>query len=267
MKLKWLASEINRDIGKTFGNISELYDRARVSYPKELIDDVITFSKLKEKSWMLDIGCGSGQATLLFAERGFSVVGLDISADLITIAKRKCSQLCNVDFEVASFEETKLRGKSFDLVLSALAWHWIKPEERYEKVHRILKDGGTLALCWSHQQSERSEFLKDVGLILDKYGGRGAGPAGPRIKDYAELTFDELKANKLFTSVEKKKYCVNLEFSKQRYLDLVISYGWVQKLSENYRNQLKKDFQELYKKYEEPLIIPFVYVLVLARKK
>ncbi|MBU0466506.1 MAG: class I SAM-dependent methyltransferase, partial [Nanoarchaeota archaeon] len=63
---------LNREEGRTFGPISSLYDKARISYPSTLIDDVIAFSGV-ENGNVLDVGCGTGQATILFAERGFYV--------------------------------------------------------------------------------------------------------------------------------------------------------------------------------------------------
>ena len=114
--------ENNAIEGRTYGNISELYDKARVSYPQELINDIIDFSGLKAGK-VLDLGCGTGQATLLFAERGFSVTGLDVSDNMIEVAKKKCSQYPNVNFLVGAFDEINLQEKEFNLVISAMAWH------------------------------------------------------------------------------------------------------------------------------------------------
>ena len=69
-----------------------------------------------------------------------------------------------------------------------------------------------------------------------------------------------------FPSVEMREYDKDFEFSKDRYLDLVVSYGWVQGLPEEKRRELTRDLRELYKRYEEPLLIPYRYVLLLAKK-
>ncbi|MBU1622946.1 MAG: methyltransferase domain-containing protein [Nanoarchaeota archaeon] len=257
---------LNREEGRTFGPISSLYDKARISYPSALIDDIIAFSGV-ENGKVLDVGCGTGQATILFAERGFYVTGVDISQQMIDVAKRKCSSLPNVDFKVGTFEEVELPEGSLDIVLSGMAWHWVAPEGRYEKVHRILKDNGTLALFWSYQQKEKSDFITNVGKILDKYDGVNRGQAGSLVKETADSTYAELKDSSLFTSVETREYEESFEFTKQRYLDLVVSYGWVQKLPDEKRRSLVEELQELYKKYEEPLVIPYKYVLVLAKSQ
>jgi len=257
---------INREEGRIFEKISSLYDRARISYPIQLIDNIITYSRVSPNGRILDVGCGTGKATLLFAQRGYRVIGLDPGQEMVNVAKEKCSSFPKVSFEVGTFEEVKFSEASFDAIISGMAWHWVKPEGRYEKVFRTLTRGGTLALFWYYQRKEESDFVKNVGKILDRYGGVDRGPAGSLVKQIADSTYAELSRSRLFTSVETREYEENIEFSKQKYLDLVTSHSWVQWLPEEKRRNLTEDLQELYKKYEESLIIPYEYVLVLAKK-
>ena len=257
---------IKRETGKNFGQISDLYDKARPTYPKQLVDRIITYSKIKSSGKVLDVGCGTGQATALFAEHGFGVVGLDVSREMIRVAKKNCSSFHHVKFKVACFEDVKFPAESFSLVVSGMAWHWANPLKRDKKAHHILNNKGTLALFWSYQRKEESDFLRAVGAILDRYGGPDRGPAGSRVKQIADMISNELIKNKLFTSVEITTYKENMKFSKQRYLDLVISYGWVHDLAKKEINNLKRDLQELFTKFEETLIIPYSHILVLAKK-
>ncbi len=90
---------------------------------------------------------------------------MDLSKEMIAVAKKKCSSFSEVYFKESTFEAAKFSKESFDLVVSGMAWHWVTPEGRYEKVQKILKRNGTLALFWYHQLSEKSPFLKDAGFI------------------------------------------------------------------------------------------------------
>ncbi len=251
---------------RTFEKISRLYDKARISYPPQLIDDIVAYSKIRLNGKILDVGCGTGQATLPFAQRGYYVVGLDVGKDMIDVATEKCSSFPKVSFKVGKFEDVELPDSSLDVITSGMAWHWIDPMNGEQKAHRILKRRGTLALFWSYQRKEESDFVKAVGTVLDNYGEKDRGPAGSRVKSFINALYDQLKQSKFFTSVEMREYDENIEFSKQRYLDLVISYGWVQVLPEEKRGHLIKDMQELYKRYTEPLVIPYRYVLILAKR-
>jgi len=146
-----------------------------------------------------------------------------------------------------------------------MAWHWVTSEDRYDKAHQILKKDGTVALCWSYQYGE-TEFRQEVGKILDKYG-KSEGQTGPKIPFYAASAYEDLKKNSLFRSVIRKEYKEDIIFSKEKYLNLVLTYHWVQLLPKNKRNELMNDFQRLYKCYGEPLTIPYNYILILAKKK
>ena len=257
---------INQEERRTFGRISNLYDKARIGYPAILIDDILDYAEIKTDAIILDIGCGTGQATLPFAQRGYNVIGLDMSQEMIDVAKKKCSSFSNVSFRVETFEDVDFSPDSFDVLTSGMAWHWINQKEREEKAHRILKSGGTLALFWSYQRKQESDFVKALGRILDKYGGADRGPAGSKVRQISEMFYHELKRNPLFTLVEIREYEEDFEFSKNKYFDLVISYGWVQGLPEDKRRALTQDLKELYREHQEPLPVPYKYVLLLAKK-
>src|SRR5919199_1256519 len=119
-----------RRLRTTFEEVPELYDRARPLYPPELFDDLVAFASLKKGSRVLEIGCGTGQATLPLAERGYEMVAVDLSADLAALARQKVARFSNVRIEVAPFEEWILPNDPFDAVVSFTAFHWLDPNVR-----------------------------------------------------------------------------------------------------------------------------------------
>ena len=60
-----------------FNDVAELYDRARPGYPSEIIDAIVERSGIPERGRILEIGCGTGQITLPFAERGYTIVAIE----------------------------------------------------------------------------------------------------------------------------------------------------------------------------------------------
>ncbi len=110
-----------------FGEVAELYDRARPGYPAELIDDVIAFAPAAGGTRALEVGAGTGKATELFAQRGLEIVALEPSAQMAAVARRNCARYENVSVEQIEFERWSPAGASFGLVFSAQAWHWIAP--------------------------------------------------------------------------------------------------------------------------------------------
>src|SRR2546426_501342 len=111
-----------RRLRATFEEVPELYERTRPSYPAELFDDLVSFAGLEVGSRVLEIGCGTGQATLPLAGRGLEVVN-------------------------AVFEEWEASDESFDAVVAFTAFHWVDPEVKYAKAARLLRPGGCLAVA------------------------------------------------------------------------------------------------------------------------
>jgi SAM-dependent methyltransferase len=66
----------------TFNNSAEWYDQVRPGYPEALIDDVIRLSAIPAGGQILEIGCGTGKATEMFASRRYAMLCLDIGVDL-----------------------------------------------------------------------------------------------------------------------------------------------------------------------------------------
>src|SRR4051794_34267131 len=138
-KWPWVPSEDRREpLRQTFESAAELYDAARPEYPPELFDDVVALAELGPGARLFEIGCATGKATRPFLERGFSVMCVELGAQLAERARRNLNGL-PMTIDVAPFETWDGAADSFDLVYAATAWHWIDPKVRYEKAHRLLR--------------------------------------------------------------------------------------------------------------------------------
>ena len=69
-----------------FNDVANLYDIYRPSYPVELIEDIILFSGIQPEGRILEIGSGTGKATILFAPKRYSILCLEPGQNLIDIA-------------------------------------------------------------------------------------------------------------------------------------------------------------------------------------
>ena len=134
------------ELGQTFNTVASIYDAQRSGYPEALFDDLLRISRLRPGDRVLEVGCGTGQATAGFAARGLRVVATDPGDRLLDIARPKFDQFPNVQFEISSFEDWPLGERSFHLVAAAQSWHWVRPEVGFEKASRALSPGGHLAI-------------------------------------------------------------------------------------------------------------------------
>src|SRR5204862_7474750 len=94
---------------------------------------------------VLDFGCGSGSNTLLLTRRGAHVIGVDISADLIALARRRLAlngSPGTAHFIVGSAHDLPVESNSLDVVFGIAILHHLDLETTSREVHRVLKPGG-----------------------------------------------------------------------------------------------------------------------------
>lgn len=123
-----------------FSTGSQLYQKARPSYPLAVLEAILKYVPEQQLAW--DCAAGSGQFTQLLAPYFEHVVATDLSAQQLEQAPR----LENVSYQVQLAETTSFLGQSFDLITVAQAIHWFDFEAFYSEVHRCLKPDGVLAV-------------------------------------------------------------------------------------------------------------------------
>jgi SAM-dependent methyltransferase len=130
-----------RQAAESFGIDAERYDRARPRYPAEMITAVLAGTDRPE---VLDVGCGTGIAARQFQSAGCTVLGVDVDERMAAVARR-----LGTDVEVTAFEQWDPAGRTFDVVASGQAWHWIDPVAGAAAAARVLRPGGRLAIFWN----------------------------------------------------------------------------------------------------------------------
>ena len=93
---------------------------------------------------VLDVGCGTGIASRQMAQRGATVLGVELAPGMAKIARGH-----GVDVEIAAFEGWDAAGRTFDRVTSAQAWHWLDLPLATAKAASVLRPGGRLCLIWN----------------------------------------------------------------------------------------------------------------------
>jgi SAM-dependent methyltransferase len=141
-----MAGPNRRGLGRVFNEVPELYDRVRPRYPDELFADLVTITRIDERSSVLEVGCGTGQATRSLAALGCSVTAIEPGADMAALARQRIANFCNVKVEASTFEEWDDRGRRFDVLVAASAWHWVDPSIGWQRAHDVLCPGGWMAL-------------------------------------------------------------------------------------------------------------------------
>lgn len=131
-----------RELGQSFQDGGEHYQRVRPGYPGESADWLIPAGARDA----VDVGAGTGKFTALLLERGLTVSAVDPSGDMLEQLRAHYPE---VSATQGTAEATGLPSSAFDVVSVAQAWHWCDPLPASTELARILRPGGTLGLIWN----------------------------------------------------------------------------------------------------------------------
>jgi SAM-dependent methyltransferase len=129
-----------------FNEVPELYDRVRPAYPEALFLDLASITGVGVGSSVLEVGCGTGQATRPLAGLGCSITALEPGSDMAALASKNLAVCSNVDIEVSRFEDWDDEGRTFDGIVAAASWDWVDPAVGWVRAHTVLRRDGWMAL-------------------------------------------------------------------------------------------------------------------------
>jgi SAM-dependent methyltransferase len=174
---------------------------------------------------VLELGCGTGQATRALARLGCTVVAVELSAEMAAVAARNLHDFPNVTVEVSAFEDWTPPPDPFDLVVSATAFHWIDPDIRVDKAAEVLRPGGTLAVIHSeHVAGGTERFFVDAQDCYERFDPRT--PAGLRLTPAADLPDpSDFDRSRRFGPARFHRYEWEQAYTTSTYLDLLMTYS------------------------------------------
>ena len=150
-----------------FTGLAGVYAKSRPSYPDEALDFVMNHCSLTAGDHLVDVGCGTGISSRLFAEKSLRVIGLEPNADMRREAEISGVQAGSIPptYRDGTAEKTGLPDKCTEAVLCAQSFHWFNAELALTEFHRILRDHKWLILMWN-ERDERDAFTAAYGNVL-----------------------------------------------------------------------------------------------------
>lgn len=220
-----------------FAEDAERYDRCRPGYPEQLFD-VLT-AAVGEGARVLEIGCGTGQATVPLAARGFALTALELAEEPAEIARRHLAGYPSARVVVGAFEDWPLPPVGFDLVVAATSFHWLDPELRVVKAADALRHRGALAVVSTHHVAGGSdEFFAQSQHCYERFDPN-AEP-GQRLPPSGQIPQDPEEFNRSgrFSPPEFHRYEWEADYTTKQYLDLLMTYSGHQAMPTSAREQL-----------------------------
>jgi SAM-dependent methyltransferase len=218
---------------RAFGVLAEEYDACRPRYPAALFERVAVHARIAAATRALEIGCGTGIATLPFAEMDCAIRCLELSDGMAAVARRKLARFPHVAVETTAFEEWTGKEDAFDLVYCAQAWHWLPPEPRYRRTRDLLRPGGTLAVFanWDVDVLEVAQPAYRRHLGSQPHAGepwRESFP--PDIEGGIGGARAEIERSRCFGEIEFHRFPWARSFNAAEYVRLLRTYSDVSTL-------------------------------------
>ncbi len=254
-----------------FGEVADLYDRYRPAYPEPLIEDLVALARLDGSQAVLEVGAGTGKATVMFAAHGIPVVAVEPSPAMAGVARRNCSRYPDVEIEQADFEHWDRGGRRFPLVFSAQAWHWVQPATGYAAAREALLGGGILAAFWNRVNWETAD-LREALLAAYRQAAPELAPNGHmlhpgnlRPDGNADWEGDIAAADGL-ADAEIRYYGWELNHSASGYVGLLATLSEIRVIEEARRAALLAAVAAAINAHGESLTLPMRTRLCLARR-
>jgi SAM-dependent methyltransferase len=207
----------------TFDQVADLYASARREIPDEIIRDLFDLAGIEPAgARMLEIGCGTGQATLPLARRGCRVACIEMGANLARIARRNLAGFPLVEIVNARFEDWEPDGAVFDIVFAATSWHWLDPRLRYAKAAALLKPSGVLAFTMGGHAFPPGfdTFFTEIQPCYEAIGW-DALPSPPPTLEATSNLGDEIERSGYFDRVSIERYLWVEEFTADEYVAMM----------------------------------------------
>ena len=210
---------------QTFDAVAQLYNEIRPRYPDQLFSTLIEAAALQPGSRLLEIGPGTGQATVPLAKAGFEITAIELGASLAEVARYELQEYKNVQIITGAFEAITLPDGAFDLVFAATAFHWLDAAIRFVKIHNVLKNGGHLAIIHTHHTSDEQGdvFFNASQAIYDKYDFTDKNKK-PEFEKHTDLKPTELD-ERLFKLTCFQTFPVVITYSATQFVKLLNTYS------------------------------------------
>jgi SAM-dependent methyltransferase len=230
-------------------------------YPDALFGLLSGELGLPERPLVVDVGAGTGRASLAMTRLGWSVAAVDIDRPALEVLRaRAAAEGLEVAVVQGTAERTGLDATSVDLVTAAHSFHWFNKRAALAEMARITHPGGGVALFWNVRDRDRSPFVFDYYRIVDRYG------VEKRLYLEAErasgrATREALAGAEGLHSPRLHHVWHEMAMRFDDFMELSFAPGFVRALSSERQDAFGADVIELLARYgfdgEAPVIIPY----------
>jgi SAM-dependent methyltransferase len=185
----------------------------------------VSLARLNDGASLLEVGCGTGQATVGFAMRGFRVVALDRSPAMVQMAHDSLHRYPDVDVRCQDFE-LLVPAASYDGLVFASSYHWLDPLTRVARCASHLKPQGSLIILRHTHPLPYTGFFERVQQVYEQFVPEWPPPSSTTTAEEQILSIvTELEGSVFFQAVERRSLAWSRSYSTSEYQRLLASYS------------------------------------------
>ncbi len=147
------------------------YSEHRPDYPDAFYERLTERGVGLPGQRILDLGTGVGFLAQRFAQAGAIVAGIDIAEGQLEVARERAAEAqLQIDYQVASAEETRQRENHFDVVTASQCWLYFDKPSATAEAKRVLRSDGMLVishLCWLADKSPIAKQAEELVLTYN----------------------------------------------------------------------------------------------------
>jgi SAM-dependent methyltransferase len=236
-----------------FGEVADLYDEVRPDLPASLAEHVLSYAGPVTSA--VEVGAGTGKATILFARRGFPITCVEPDARMAAILRQRVPE---VAIETTKFEDWQPPAGGVSLIYAALSWHWLTPVVRAQQAESALAPGATLALIGALSTYADPQLKAEMEPLF--------GPEPFRRQPMAEWAGDELREHTALTDIQIQESDRTLPYTAGNFVALHQTTAWFRGLSESEQAAQMAAMREITRAYAGRLDMTIHNTLILARR-
>lgn len=196
-----------------FSRQAKIYLQARPTYPDELFTYLAHLAPGKQLCW--DCATGNGQAAISLSPLFNTVIATDGSQKQIENAQKRP----NIEYRVATAEESGLAGHSVDLITVATAAHWFNHDLFYKEAQRVAASNGILAL-WAYGEAN---INPEIDTLMEWFMYDYLYSYWPDGRWYVRQKYETLPFP--FTALPAPDFYCRMAWTKQQWLNYIRSWS------------------------------------------
>ncbi|HEV3132678.1 MAG TPA: class I SAM-dependent methyltransferase [Acidimicrobiales bacterium] len=232
---------------------SDVYERARPSYPDEAVAHLVATTGISGGSRVLDLAAGTGKLTRQLQAHGAVCLAVEPSASMREVFRRTVPGVAAAG---GTAERIPAADATMDAVVVGQAFHWFDPSRALPEAARVLRPGGWLALIWN-ERDEADPAMAEL-VRISKWDRSAPYPVG---MDFGTV----IDRSNLFGPVERTKYPFVQRLDLTTFVEQVASRSYVQVLPDRVRRDLLAQVASFGATLGDPIAMPYITDLFCAQ--